>query len=428
MFGHRSVLGVMTAAVLALSAGTAIGADDGLRFRGLGATRQTLDAMQLKPFDAANWAHLKDWSTPFNPESAGGKVVVIVTWAAWRAPSHPAMKAAQRVLDANKDKDLIVVGVHNPRGFDQAKANAQTLGVTFPIAADPDGKFREAIKADADPNVYVLDRAGHVRYAQLEPSSLEAAVTGLLAETTEQAKNLPTELASKKQAEEAARWRTGDAKATAGAPARVEFELPDEDAYKRVKWPYQVGKVERDKILERISVTPPVVTLPEENWYPSKPDTHGRLVAMYITDPVDTALMNVVPVMNNISTRYWGEVVVVGQAAKVGEAVMNVSGEEEAKLTERNTAAIKTVLAQNRLNHPMQAAPFKGEQFEGDIPIFGLERGLRNAGVVMLLSTDNKVRWMGNPYSDEFRRAIQQLLEIDPGVAARKKAEAAKKK
>jgi hypothetical protein len=409
---------------LALFAGSAAIADqDSLKFRGVGDTRKSLDALQLKPFSADNWSHLKDWSGEFKPDAAAGKVVMIVTWAAWRTQSHPAMRTAQSIATQFKDKDLVVVAVHNPRGFDQAASSAKDLGVTFPFASDPDGKFRAAIKADADPNVYFIDRAGQLRFAQVEPASAEAAATMLLAETSDQAKGILGDMAARKAAADKERFRTGDASALSFKPAPpIEFQQPDDEAYKAAKWPYLVGKIEEDSILNRVYDKPPKLILSEENWFPSKPNWSGRLLVVYIVDPLDTNDLNILPTMNAFAVRHQKDVVVAGSTFKFG-VNENPQGEELQKLIQRNTPAIQSIIAQNRLNHSMTAERARAEDTTG--LFVRNNKGKAGDAFAVIVSTDMIIRWVGNPYDKELvSQAIEKLLAVDPGVAARRKAEA----
>lgn len=399
-------------------------ADEPLKFRGVGDTRKALDAIQLKPFDQGLWSNLKEWNGEFKPEATSGKVVMIVTWASWRAPSHSAVRTAQAIATKFKDQDLFVVGVHNPRGFEQAASNAKDLGVTFPFAADPEGKFRAGIKADVDPNIYFIDRAGQLRFAQIDPVSAEAAAAMLLAESTEQAKGVLSDIASKNAAAQREKFRTGDASAISfKPPPHVEFQQPDDEAYKAIKWPYLVGKVEEDKILDKIYNTPPKLLVGDENWIPSKPDWSGRLLLMYAVDPIDNTMLNILPVMNSYAVRHQKDVVVAAGTFKIGASTNQLQGEELQKLIQRNTPAIQELVATGRVNHSMWAQPVRVEDTEN----LGVRNDKGRAGfaVAVIATTDLRVRWIGNPYDKELvNRAIEALLAIDPGVAARRKAEA----
>jgi cytochrome c biogenesis protein CcmG/thiol:disulfide interchange protein DsbE len=43
--------------------------------------------------------------------------------------------------------------------------------------------------------------------------------------------------------------------------------------------------------------------------------------------------------------------------------------------------------------------------------------------MVYILSTDGVVRWEGNPLTPNFRNIVEGVIRVDPGVAARRKAE-----
>ena len=422
----------------ALALAPAFGADDPvLKYRGAGKSREALDAMQFKPFDNGLWANLSNWTgTGPKADELTGKVVLVVTWASWHKLSHPAMRSAQSLFEKYKDKGLVVVGVHNPRGFETAVENAKTLGITFPFAEDKEGKFRSALRADQDPNIYFVDRAGNLRFAQIDTSSMEEGAAYLVKETAEQAAQYPATLRTRAAETDKAKWRTKDASGIApGEDLNVAFNDPDDDAYKTVKWPYFVGKVEQDKILEKFTNDPPKLDLAEEGWIPDKPKNHGRLLVVYLLDPKEVDMLGVIPVMNRIQDEYRRDAIVVGNAFKRGDTGLNMQGEEAAKLTERNVGLLRTLVQTRAINHPLQPTPLKGEQFElnigngqsfNGIPLFGT--GWSDAGVAMVVSTDKKVRWIGNPYNQDLRLAIEAVAKVDPAVQARRKAEEAKKK
>lgn len=408
-----------------------LAAEPSLRFRGAGATRASLDAMQLKPFDAALWSELSGWEGKApTPEELNGKVVMLVTWSEWYGKSHPAMRLAQSLYERHKGSGLVVIGVHNPRGGEKALENAKSLGVTFPVAQDKDGKFRAGLKADQDPNVYFIDRAGNLRYAQVDTGSAAEAAAHLVGESVETAKDYPAKLSRDRTAAEKERWKTGDASAIApGQELDVPFEEPDEETYKKIKWPYFVGKVEQDRILETWSNTPPKLELVEDQWIPAAPKTKGKMVVVYFIDPKEIDMLNAIPVMNRLQDRFRRDVSVACVAVKIGENGLNVQGEEAQKLTTRNTDLLKALLGTRSPNHPLQPQPVKGEQFEfqtysgqfSGIPLFGNQR--ETQGVALLLSTDHKVRWIGSPWSPDLPVAIDKVGAVDPAVKARRAAE-----
>jgi len=55
-------------------------------------------------------------------------------------------------------------------------------GINYPIAVDTDGKTVTAFAVDSYPDYYVIDRSGKLRFADLQNSELDRAITTLLAE------------------------------------------------------------------------------------------------------------------------------------------------------------------------------------------------------------------------------------------------------
>lgn len=425
-----AVLGLGTASVPVYAAA----AEPQLKFRGAGANRVALDAMHLTTFDRGLLANLSDWSgEAVKPEQLDGKPVLIITWAGWHKVSHPAVRRAQALAQKYKDNGLVVIGVHNPTGFDKAAETAKTLGVTFPYAADKDGKFRSAIKADQDPNLYVIDRAGHLRYAQVDTASLDEAIAHVVGESAEDAKGLPERL--KAAAAEADRQSRATRNATGLAPGNaVEVAVPEfeDDVYKKAKWPVLVGKVEKDKITDRINNDPPKINnWPEEHWIPSVPNRAGKIAIVYFVDPQLPDSLAIIPHMNRIRDRYPRDVVVTGFIIKRGVGGMdqnNQNSGDQNKLMERNTTFMQSMLSTRSVNHFLNPSQLTAENLEFNNETFQVRTSASRTewGLAVLLSTDLRIRWLGNPYSNEMIGTLERLFEVDPAVAARRKLEGGK--
>eukprot|EP01026_Neomeris_dumetosa_P041903 TRINITY_DN34785_c0_g1_i1.p1 TRINITY_DN34785_c0_g1~~TRINITY_DN34785_c0_g1_i1.p1 ORF type:complete len:231 (+),score=46.48 TRINITY_DN34785_c0_g1_i1:174-866(+) len=197
----KRLISAMACAVLAGSAGA-----DVVR-EGAGERRAKLDAMELKAFDDGALKGLSDWSSEVTKAQTSGKVVLLVTWASWYSPSQQVLPLAQQL--SQKHSDLVVIGVHHPKGFERAAAVAKSRGVSFPIAHDADGKLREALMVDQDPDFYVIDRAGQMRYADIATGSVTKAVEELIGESRQDASTLNDRLAAQRAAEEARFRATG---------------------------------------------------------------------------------------------------------------------------------------------------------------------------------------------------------------------------
>lgn len=398
-----------------------------IRLRGTGSTREALNATHLKPFDRARLSMLSDWiGTAPTPESLDGKVVVIVTWASWYPVSTQALAQAQKLQTELGSRGLVTFGVHNPRGFDKAQEKVTSMGVTLPVAADKDGKFRKAMLSDQDPNVYVIDRSGNMRYAQVDVASLREAVEHLLGETAEEAKSYPTRLAERKREAEKSKWKTSDRDALPSEVKDVEFTAPEEEEYKKANWPYMVGKVEVDKITEKVTNDSPKLTTPEDEFIPAKPKMAGRIGVWYLVDPALSDMLNVIPVMNRLVDVFPRDMFVCGAMFKSGvDALKSGSNDDESKLKERNTRLIKELMQTRSINHPFTPAVLKADnlEFNNDSLRIRISSQREQFGVVVLTSTDGRIRWIGNPYSEDMKSTLQKLIEVDPGVQARRKAE-----
>lgn len=429
-----AMLAVCASVALGLSGAvtsSAFATEPTLRYRGTGKTREALDAMHYKPFDRSLLSHLSDWNgTPVKAEELDGKVVLVVTWAGWYKVSHAAVRNAEAMHKKFKDKGLVVIGVHNPREFQTAADAAKTLGITFPYAADKDGKFRGALFADADPNIYLVDRSGAMRYAQVDTTSVEQAVAHLVSETADQARDVPADI--KRKAAEADRLRRMTKDVSGAAPGEsFDVQVPefDDEAYKAAKWPFLVGKIERDDITDKINNDPPKLqNFPEEDWVPRAPGRAGKIMVLYFVDPQRPDYLNVIPTMNRLQDKYNRDAIVACFLFKVGTNLTDSDASKDDKLKERNRSFIEGLLKTRTVNHFLNPTQLRAENLEfsaeGLIPKLGDTRD--ELGLAILLSTDMKIRWLGNPYSQELQRTLDQLIAADPAVQARRKLEAAK--
>ena len=102
---------------------------------------------------------------------------------------------------------------------DAVVAQSDAGRITFPFAEDKDSKFRNALKADQDPNIYLVDRSGNVRYAQVDTSSMEEGAAYLVKETAEQAADYPKQLVKRAAEADKKRWLTKDV--TGAAPGHL---------------------------------------------------------------------------------------------------------------------------------------------------------------------------------------------------------------
>lgn len=177
---------MVVAAVVALTAGrtsTQARALVGVRAQGLA---PAADAPPLPALDAAAWLQ----SPPLTPASLRGKVVWVDFWDASCVNCRRTFPFLRKLADTYRAAGLVVVGVHTPEfGFEKPAAyverSAHELGVTWPVAVDPERTVWNAFGNSYWPAQYLVDRAGRVRLAHAgegDEDVLEADVRTLLDE------------------------------------------------------------------------------------------------------------------------------------------------------------------------------------------------------------------------------------------------------
>lgn len=401
----------------------------------VGQRRAALDKMELQAFPAAVWESQASWvnGDPLKSADLDGKPALIVNWASWNNASVRALSLAQRMADKFGDQGLVVVGIHHPQGWESAAETAKAKGVKFRIAHDKDGAYRKALKIDHEPEYYLIDRAGHLRYASISSTSVEEAAAEVTSETVAQAGDLPRILKERADQELAQGRRT--------TSIRTDFELqtipavppgysqPPETAYKAVRWPAMdkdVGKafglLDNDgKALEpKLNFTPGA-------WYPRKPETTGRIQVIYFWHPdVHLSYNHVFDQMDLLQEQRRRDVAVIG--ALVGEKVLNPEkanqggGQNQEESFETLKRKWDNFTSSRNYSHALAVdvamtclSTLNTQNSGGKFPIPG----------AMIVSTDGTIRWIGWINSFDFKSAIDRVVENDPGVRNRRAADRA---
>ncbi len=442
--------GVMLAGATATLGQSAPG--DGIAREAIGDRAGRLRAMELEPFDAGLWSQLGEWTgTPITAASTQGKVVLIGTWASWNTTSTRALAAMNRLAKQHADDGLVVFGLHHPMGWDNAGSAAARA--TFPTAHDADSSWRDALEIDQDPDFYLIDRAGQLRYADIHTSSLSKAVNLLLAESSVEAAG--TKGRNADAVEEAERTfrqtRAISRNAAVVDIPSVSFAMPGAEEFSDLKWP-ESPEMKPDRNSRRRGQedwVPPIFTLPDTNLYPTaKPDTNGKVMVVYfwnhkIKGRSQQLMQRQLPEMDLLSRRYGRDVVVVGllttnQPNDSRRRNRNNDNEEDRWDPEK----LKPVVEENYRLHDLH------HTLVIDDPGFSLialiqspvNRGQRNSNkdlfwpYAAIITSDGSVRWGGyigqEPRQDssvaghdDFILALNRIIEKDPGVQARREAE-----
>ncbi|MBX3362029.1 MAG: TlpA family protein disulfide reductase [Phycisphaeraceae bacterium] len=396
---------------------------EGIVREGAGARRASLDAMELKPFPADLWGGVGAWANgaPLTSADTSGKPVIIVTWSNWYDASLRALTAAQRVADQYASDGLIVVGLHDDEEWDEAEGVAKSRGITFRIAHDTGNKMRAGLSVDQDPDIYVIDRAGQLRFADVDSSSLEQAAKIVAKETMEQAGKINQTLAEKAEEERIRANRTAAINQQADLVNIPELPFPDPspEAYVNARWP----KLPTDSGRQE---QPGFFVLPSYGWYPPKPPaTKGRAVVAYFWNPDVPSTSRMVKEMDLLQRERGRDIAVAGivvprETLSGGSSSFSDETKRalELELLGKRT---KEFADSSRLAHPVMFDPTGAVMSS----VSGRFTATQSPTYAVVASSDGMVRWYGDSKSPSFKAAVDAVIENDPGVKARRAAEQA---
>lgn len=395
--------------------------------KGAGESRAKLNAMERKPFDVALLSKLSDWKNGSAPTAASldNKVVLIVTYSDWYKPAARGLAIARRLLESNAGADLVVIAAHNPEGWKDAAKPAAPAGSTMLLAHDEKGELRKALFSLQDPNFYLIDRAGQLRFADVANESVEEAVKALLAEKREDAATLNTREAEARLAQQREQLKSAsinqDAELLKNLP-ELPFPKPSEKDYQDTKWPELPKKENSNEPHE-----PRSLTLPQSGWSPQMPGTNGRAILVYFWHPAWPATFEQMqPYADLLQRQYQRDVAVIGALTnmeRLGDQgdTQNLTEEEKAK---RNLTA-ETAFA--RINEFRSARQYEHTMVV-DLGGSLLQQATTDRQIpipfVAIASTDGVVRWWGFAGATQARGALDRILAVDPGIQARRKVEA----
>src|SRR5262245_27437069 len=117
-----------------------------------------------------------------------GKVVLLYFWGCW---SEDAMEHLPRLNELHEklaSKGLVILAIHTQRSKDEVERTVEDHKLEFHVVIDAatetgtNGATADSFHIGAIPCLYILDRDGRVRFADLEMKELDRATRYLLAE------------------------------------------------------------------------------------------------------------------------------------------------------------------------------------------------------------------------------------------------------
>lgn len=369
---------------------------------GAGEHRAAMDAAELTPFDAGLFSSLTDWRNGEAPALDGG-VLAIVFWSNDDPASVRAVVPTLKRLEMSYGGEgLTTLAVHRGDDWEGALERIESGLIGTPTARDAEGAFAAALGADDVPDVFVIDRAGQMRFADIDQRQLPTAVRGLIGETREEAQSAGERRAAA-SAESEARAEKEAAK-TAERDTRRAAELeklppkPDASAYAAAAWPeHNAPEDPKDLYARNAQGKPlPVPFGVNEKWLSEEAPTEGRVIVLDFWATWCGPCVRASPMLDTLQKKHIDDLRVVG-----------VAGQREDERTiraymDKHKVAYSHVIDQKQ----------------------SVYRSLQVTAIphVIVLSTDGVVRWQGLP-GPAFSQAVEQVLATDPWVKARRDAE-----
>lgn len=338
--------------------------------------------LECKPFDTTLFDGLTNWSLAdtVNASSIENKVVLIAMVDSGNPKSLLTLSTLARYARQNGDDGLVTLAVHPELGWEAMQEKIDQGRVKVLTAMDTGDAFAKAVGSDDAPDLYLIDRAGQLRYADFESASLKRAVGQLLRETKDEA------IANAKLQSEGVEIAEGD-DSDSGAKKAEPKSIPTE-AYATADWPEQ----NKDKFpANDFQGKPLPVPLGNEEWLSEKKDIQNKVIVLDFWATWCGPCRAASPMLEDLQREYEGklEILAIGGSNDDERAHKRyVIGSKKAysNLYDKNDSIYR----------PM---------------------GVKAIPHTILMSTDGIIRWQGNPHSPDFKAAVKKVIEVDPMFA-----------
>lgn len=336
-----------------------------------------MQATECLPFDTTLFDGLTGWTMgdALNASSIEDKVVLIGFVHSSEPQSWLTLSTLARYERQNADKGLVVLAVHSDMGWDEIQSKIDEGRVNVQVAQDPGGAFATALGSDDAPDLFLIDRAGQMRFADFESKSLKNAVTQLLRESREdaienaklQAQGLPVAAAEDADSSESG--------------TRV---IPSE-AYANANWPaFNKSKLSALDFQGK----PLPAKLGNEEWLSKEKPIEGKVLVLDFWATWCGPCRAASPKLEEIQRELEGKVEVLA----IGGSSDN-EGDHKKYVIKSPKAYSNLYDKKDTINNALQV------------------RGIPHTVVI---STDGVIRWQGNPLEKDFKEIVEQIVAADP--------------
>lgn len=341
--------------------------------RELSANRDAMTELETQPFDTSVLDSLTNWTHPGTLSAANteGKVVLLAMVSSGEPMSYLTLSKLNRAA-RDHEGEVVVAAIHPDAGWDQFQEKINSGHVDIPAARDEGGAFAAAMLTDDYPDIYLIDRAGNLRFVDLEERSLKNALKHLISETPETA------------------MTNADLQSQGLEPqaAQAVASAIDPKAYDDAPWPNHNGS---KMSANNYQGQPLPVPMGNEEWIYGERDLSGKVLVLDFWATWCGPCIRAMPMLHDLQDDYSGRLEIVGIGGSEDKAdfvryVMKKKGNYGQMFDEKRT-----------LNQAL---------------------GIKGIPHVLVLSTDGVIRWQGNPHNPDFKAAVAQTIAADPLLAA----------